>query len=653
MAAVYTPQMDNSTTPPIVNSTDVPIPMESCEISECATDFVPGTAITPGIDSAETVDPEKVRSLFKTLIKTYKKEYSPQWEMFDVCLDYLEFLRKNLPTLPNVEEHLGEINDFIHIVFTRDKNKFEPFFQSNHFKAYYTSNHPFVNKALAKINQHIIFENNVHRLTDLPKTNLKRKWGENSHLGNPSVSPPLSTKNRFDVLANDGETAPMEESQSVVDNDGVSQNNEANNQSNEKVKHRKPYQLIFEITKNYKTILEEMYKLSDHISTKIEKNHIQMLTDSEDDFRRIQKYLSENHVPLRSINLKEEKPVKFILYGLPAITDKEDIENALRSVDIEPLFVAYMSERVNGIKTPMSKFVLTLKNTPALVEKLDSLKKINRLDVSFETYTPTGVPQCYRCQRFGHSSLTCNLTPRCLKCSGPHRAKDCNVQKEYFKCANCMGNHTANYKGCPLHPDNKNYKSTKNNKNNVRYVPAPAPKTNAWSKSTSENSTSNLQINDPEQFPELRQPSTSRKSQTLPRANVSPANIENQTNYKASQANNDSETTVTQQNEAPRSVQQKNVSQQLVQKQTNYRHQPRHSKNASDSTRASNETSSIREMLEIFRMFKEIKANLDLVQLWEFFKTCTTIMRSGEDPSQKIYLIFEAVTNFVDAPNHG
>lgn len=56
--------------------------------------------------------------------------------------------------------------------------------------------------------------------------------------------------------------------------------------------------------------------------------------------------------------------------------------------------------------------------------------------------------QCFRCQRFAHSALTCKSPPRCVVCGGGHGVKECsNVGAP--KCCNCGGAHTANYGGCP------------------------------------------------------------------------------------------------------------------------------------------------------------------------------------------------------------
>lgn len=56
--------------------------------------------------------------------------------------------------------------------------------------------------------------------------------------------------------------------------------------------------------------------------------------------------------------------------------------------------------------------------------------------------------QCYRCQDFGHSAISCKGPPRCVACAGAHSVKDCTITGNP-RCCNCNGPHTASYGGCP------------------------------------------------------------------------------------------------------------------------------------------------------------------------------------------------------------
>ena len=59
------------------------------------------------------------------------------------------------------------------------------------------------------------------------------------------------------------------------------------------------------------------------------------------------------------------------------------------------------------------------------------------------------IPQCARCQQYGHTRTYCNKPFACVKCGGPHNSKDCSKRKDTLaKCTLSGGNHPANYKGC-------------------------------------------------------------------------------------------------------------------------------------------------------------------------------------------------------------
>ena len=62
---------------------------------------------------------------------------------------------------------------------------------------------------------------------------------------------------------------------------------------------------------------------------------------------------------------------------------------------------------------------------------------------------------CKYCQIFNHVSRICGNKvknkPRCGKCSEyGHQTKDCEVEKEDFKCCHCEGNHETGSKECKV-----------------------------------------------------------------------------------------------------------------------------------------------------------------------------------------------------------
>jgi hypothetical protein len=98
------------------------------------------------------------------------------------------------------------------------------------------------------------------------------------------------------------------------------------------------------------------------------------------------------------------------------------------------------------------------------------------------------IPQCTRCQRFGHTKNYCRLEPRCVKCPGNHLFSDCPKKEgEPVQCVNCNEAHSANYRGCPFYRSLKT--RTQQNKNKT-------------SSPVSTQSHSNLDINS-RNFPSL------------------------------------------------------------------------------------------------------------------------------------------------------
>ncbi|GFT09208.1 nucleic-acid-binding protein from transposon X-element [Trichonephila clavipes] len=77
--------------------------------------------------------------------------------------------------------------------------------------------------------------------------------------------------------------------------------------------------------------------------------------------------------------------------------------------------------------------------------------------------------QCWRCQGFFHSSEVCHLPMKCLKCAGPHQAKDCTLHfEDPLKCANCGGEHAANWRQCPRFPKSKKAPNHQNKGGNIK-----------------------------------------------------------------------------------------------------------------------------------------------------------------------------------------
>ena len=64
--------------------------------------------------------------------------------------------------------------------------------------------------------------------------------------------------------------------------------------------------------------------------------------------------------------------------------------------------------------------------------------------VPVSQYIPSPM-RCFKCQKFGHTTMKCNNDVVCVRCSDDHNDQDCS---KALKCANCKGDHAANSKDC-------------------------------------------------------------------------------------------------------------------------------------------------------------------------------------------------------------
>ena len=167
-------------------------------------------------------------------------------------------------------------------------------------------------------------------------------------------------------------------------------------------------------------------------------------------FRSCQKLLQRKQVSFHTFPLKDEYETKAVIRGLHHTADLELAKGELRNLGIQATLLIPLPRHSGQQRYNCNTFLLKVKQTGnwSQVWELTTLLGV-RIEVG--PYTPrNAISQCYRCQRFGHSSVRCNQPTRCVKCAGQHAARECNKTKEEApRCCNCEGDHPANWRGCP------------------------------------------------------------------------------------------------------------------------------------------------------------------------------------------------------------
>lgn len=171
---------------------------------------------------------------------------------------------------------------------------------------------------------------------------------------------------------------------------------------------------------------------------------------SYESYRQIVEVLEATGTPFHSFRLQEEKELHVVIRGVLETWSEEKVR-----VDLEAL--GYTPSRVirwnNKSGEPMPLVLIILPKTQT---KIFDLTKLDTLSVKVESHrTKSRETQCHRCQLYGHSQYKCRAPPKCLKCAQAHMSYQCTAGPTVqMKCANCGGNHPANYRECPKHPSN-------------------------------------------------------------------------------------------------------------------------------------------------------------------------------------------------------
>ncbi|GFW61841.1 nucleic-acid-binding protein from transposon X-element [Trichonephila clavipes] len=210
---------------------------------------------------------------------------------------------------------------------------------------------------------------------------------------------------------------------------------------------------------NWCTLISIARQLAPTLISKLTGKFLRITVQIDDEYRKLAQFLRHEGVEYKSFMLKSDRPLKLLIRGLPTFTKVEEIR-----VEIEREgFQIHKISRLQKFKTKaaMPLIYLQLVND-AKADTIFQFTEMFGTQISFERYDNSRNKrpnQCWRCQGFFHSSEVCHLPIKCLKCAGPHEAKNCNrAFEDPLICANCGGEHAANWRQCPRFPKTKNNK---------------------------------------------------------------------------------------------------------------------------------------------------------------------------------------------------
>ncbi len=175
------------------------------------------------------------------------------------------------------------------------------------------------------------------------------------------------------------------------------------------------------------------------------------MTNNEQDSQALGK------IEYHCYKLKQERNYCFVIRGLHPSTELQRIKDALFQQGYKVCHIVNLRKRIKSADGTYSYKQLPLHRIEIIStehnKEVFNIKELLYTKVTIEAPQKTrDIPQCVRCQQLGHTKNYCAKSLRCVKCAGNHWTKECTKAVDTKPtCANCGGEHPANYKGCPIY----------------------------------------------------------------------------------------------------------------------------------------------------------------------------------------------------------
>lgn len=188
---------------------------------------------------------------------------------------------------------------------------------------------------------------------------------------------------------------------------------------------------------------------SEGFTCRATSTYLKVIPSSRINYNTIIDYLHDTETSFHSYTPRHLRTYRVAIRNLHHSTLNTDIINALNELGHQ---VKHVYNAKNKSKSPLPLFfvdVLPQDNNKDIHDITSLLNTKVKIEKPHKKRSP---PQCHNCQLYGHTKNGCSHKPRCVKCGENHLTEDCSKDcNSPAKCALCSGDHTANFKGCPVY----------------------------------------------------------------------------------------------------------------------------------------------------------------------------------------------------------
>lgn len=225
-------------------------------------------------------------------------------------------------------------------------------------------------------------------------------------------------------------------------------------------RNQRPPPVIVSEVNDFPILKHELEKLEIPLQmTYINNGQVKINTEQPDHYRLITKKATTTNWKWHSYENKMDRKIRVMVKNIHPTCREEEILQDLKQKGFKIDSVTQRLKKVDGKNVRLPMFMLTFDATED-INKVFGIKFINYLKVKIAALRKSKlIPQCKKCQRYGHTRQYCHRDEICVKCAGKHDSKDCNKSRELpATCANCGDAHPANYRGCLIAKNLQNRK---------------------------------------------------------------------------------------------------------------------------------------------------------------------------------------------------
>ena len=275
----------------------------------------------------------------------------------------------------------------------------------------------------------------LKKRTRTSPTSIKDTKKRQTTIKNYWLNSPVPVSNTFSVLNSNNETESKAEKPTETKHDNSP----------------KSPPIYVNSVHNVKPLMEVLAKIDAKYTLKtISTTEIKIQPSTSDKYLPIVEELKKRKTEFYTFQRKQDKNYKVVLKNIHPSVDIEELTNEIEDH-------GHKVKRINNIKRYTNQDHLPLFFVEIETNANNKeIYKINRLMNTVVTIEPPrkkrDIPQCIRCQEFGHTKNYCHKMAICVKCAGSHLTRDCIIKEKTteVKCANCSGDHPASYKGCTV-----------------------------------------------------------------------------------------------------------------------------------------------------------------------------------------------------------